>query len=710
MCTFLTSIFFVFLTFSGYASEAKANSSDASSTTLDFANGLYARKMYAPAISEYEKFIQANPASPEVASARFRAADSYYFMKDYPSAISRFKAFLKDFPKDKRTQAAEFRIATAHYALKNYPPAIRTYLKLSKNAQDTALKSASLFYLAKSFDERGKPDKSVKAFRQIVEQYPNSEYSAYAAVVIGDAYLRLKNYAEAARDYRFAADKDIPIEVVTEARFRAAEIYFSLKNYESAAEYYEKILKPSETTGDLTRSETQRISELKEKSILGLFYCDRAAQDLEKAQRRLASQKALIDKGALKSEILYVFAGLLADKKNYDKALQVLAEADKNPPGSARAYFEKAKLLQELGRDTQATRAAFLDYLKKYPSDSNAPKAALALVEMTLDAGDFEGAATQAQDFIKKYLSLQDRAYHKLGVALTGQKKYKEAFEAFGTVTSKYPESTLRAESLYGAAIAFENLERYKEALGFYQKIIMDFPDHPLYKEALVRLAYNDLTLGDFEAASALYQDILLNKPSVPINLDSVFWLLQYELDHGRYDSMREILALLPARFPEQDTRHEVEFFMGESSLGLKDAPKAIEHYSKAVESKPDGRYVPYAYLGLGIAYEMQNKPVEAENNFNKVLGFDEEPKATARARFEIANLRLRSGDLLEAAKAFMLVAIFYDDPRYTPVSLYKAGECFSKLNNVDEAQKAFDELRNRYPKSAWVKKLKVKK
>ena len=43
--------------------------------TLDFANGLYSRKMYDPALSEYRKFIRDNPGSAEIGSARFRAAD-----------------------------------------------------------------------------------------------------------------------------------------------------------------------------------------------------------------------------------------------------------------------------------------------------------------------------------------------------------------------------------------------------------------------------------------------------------------------------------------------------------------------------------------------------------------------------------------------------------------------------------------------------------
>ena len=83
------------------AAEPQTNASvqsSSSSTTLDFANGLYTRRMYTPAISEYEKFIQTNPGSPEIVAAYFRLADSHYFSKDYAVAIAKFDAFIIKFP------------------------------------------------------------------------------------------------------------------------------------------------------------------------------------------------------------------------------------------------------------------------------------------------------------------------------------------------------------------------------------------------------------------------------------------------------------------------------------------------------------------------------------------------------------------------------------------------------------------------------------
>src|SRR5258708_5662483 len=92
----------------GLAEDALKEQQDASAT-IDFANGLYSRKMYAPAVNEYQKFIRLSPDSPDAASAYFRLADSYFFLKEYPKAIEAFETFHSKFPTDVRGPIALFR-------------------------------------------------------------------------------------------------------------------------------------------------------------------------------------------------------------------------------------------------------------------------------------------------------------------------------------------------------------------------------------------------------------------------------------------------------------------------------------------------------------------------------------------------------------------------------------------------------------------------
>ena len=69
------------------------------------------------------------------------------------------------------------------------------------------------------------------------------------------------------------------------------------------------------------------------------------------------------------------------------------------------------------------------------------------------------------------------------------------------------------------------------------------------------------------------------------------------------------------------------------------------------------------------------------------------------------AEARILSGDLLDlkqddagAAKAYMTVAVLYDDPLLTPKALTRAAEAYRRSGNEAEAEKISAELHKRFP------------
>jgi len=749
-----------------------AASESQSATALDFANGLYARKMYGPAITEYEKFLKANPHSPDSASARFRYADSYYFTKDYASAIAHFELFLKDYPGDKRVSMAHFRLGTARFYQGNVGMAIRELTELSRDAEDPILKSGSLFYLAKALEEKGSVARSLEIFRKLASQEGDSEYATYAGVAIGDAHLKEEDLEAALREgYLPASKRSAPSALVHQAQFKVAEIYFSQKKYADAAPFYEKVMGASDTP------------ELKEKALLGLFYCDYYEGNLESAEHRYSMYKPLIDSSPQRSEIGFLFASLLADKMKYSEAIAKLEAVIADPQTEAslkeksqfkkisvmsemgqkelslktleeyfggasqnadKALSQKGELLGEIGKTDEAiaafqklrqdfpaspyaksalyqTAVAFLkagrfaeakksfgEYAERYPEDPDADLALLQIIQTDLDAKDFNAAFEGAEKMIKDKPNSPrlDIAYYKLGVAATGLGHFGHASFAFKKVTDDFSASKLYVESLYGTAVSLENARKLDEAIPVYERLLRDHPEHALAKEVLPRLGYLYIQNQDPGKALTHYEDMIFKKTDVPVETDGIFWVIQYLLDQGLYDRLERILDALGARFPDKNLKHEILFFKGERAMGVKDYTSAKALYAEAIQASPtEGRYVPHANLGLGTAEGALGEDAEAAKNFSEALRFDDEIKVSMRARFELANLRLKSKDYEAAAKDFMLVAILYDDEKYTPPALYKAGECFLATGKKEDAEKAFFELKTKYPASVWAKK-----
>lgn len=751
------------------AGEKQAAVSNAgSSATLDFANGLYARKMYGPAIAEYEKFLKQHPNSPEVSSARFRYADSFYYTRDYASAIAHFEIFLRNFPLDKRVPMALFRLGTARFYQGNPAQAIRTFLKL-RTSDDPVIRSGARFYIAKCLDKKGKSARSLHMLEQLVSENTQSEYATYAGIEIGDHYIKEGNFAEALKGYKIAADNPQPQDLSSQAKYKVAEIYFSQKDYVQAALYYQKVFEDF-------------ITNMKDKALLGLFYCDFQTQNLESAEKRYAAEKAVIDAGRHKSEILFLMANLLADKDRKDEAILKLDEvltdpladdllkekaqfkkagilasrgendkslleldkltaASKNKP---RAIFEKAQVLGDAGKLNEAlqsyeqvitqfpdseqakmalfqsaitcqklgqndsARRRFEQYAEKYSAEPNVDVALLQVIQIDLDTQQFQSAHREALQFIQSRQGSPklDIAYYKKAVAATGLKQVEDAAGGFQVIVQQYPNSKLYAEALYGLAVSYENTSKPMEALAVYEDFMNRFSEHALSRAVLPRIGYLYIQTEQLEKMSAFYQELIFNKTQVKIDTDGAFWLVQYLLDKKDYDTLNRVLDVLPARFTDKDLDHEMAFFKGEAAMGNKDYSQAATHYSTAITTNTNGSFVPHAYLGLGIAQAAMSQDTEAEKNFNEALKFDSEIKVAMRARFEIANLRLKAQDLENAAKSFMMVAILYDDPKYTPPSLYKAGECYRALGRLDDAVNAFTELKNKYPDSEWTAKI----
>ncbi len=766
------------------AAEPQANASPAndSSTSLDFANGLYVRKMYAPAISEYEKFIQSNPGSSEASSAHFRLADSYFFSKNYPEAIDKFQAFIKNFPNDNRVSIAWFRVATAHYYLKQTAPAVKIFQKIAKDATDPTIRGGALFYMGKSYEGKKNSEKSVEIYQKLLKEYPQNEFATYASIELGDYYLKEKKFDSAVTAYQIAADRNMPAEIARDARFKIAEVHFYNKEYTKAKDDYEKLLALHPAESEETTDAQKKINATHEKALMNLFYCDYQLHDLDTAKKRLDAEKDFIQKTGHMSEVKFLITSIVLDKKDYaaassgfdeliadpqtdkatkekaifkkaktlalsgkkEEAFQVIQDLlTQDPTNPAMVYYEKGELLKDIG-DYSGAAAAFEavpqknsgDYYKAalyelgdvyakagdpvkarqsleqavalFREDEQVPKAYFQMIQLDLDAGNFAKAVETALLLIKEHSQdpLLDIAYYKLGVALTGLQKYKQAADAFQYVIHHYPMSKVYAESLYGKAASIENQGDTKHAAFLYEKFCHDYPDSPLAAEAVSRLGFIYIQANDFERARKFYEDLIFNKPNVKVDTDGVFWLMQYLLDHSDYAKLSKILELLPNRIPGQDLSHEIAFFQGESAMGMKDYVKAIDFYAQSIKIKSNGAYVPHANLGLGIASAVMNKDADAEKYFAEALRYDSEVKVTMRARFEIANLRLKAGNIPEAAKAFMMVAILYDDEKYTPLALYKAGECFTQLNKFDDAHKAFSELKAHYPKSEWAEKI----
>lgn len=183
---------------------------------LRVADCKFKTKSYAEAITAYRQFVRFRPSHPQVPYARFRIAESHF--QQIPSewllspptherdqrpvheALRQLRRFVLDFPDDDRVPEARrligecLRILAEHelyvarfYARRDARPAVVMRLRtLLSTYQGSGLEAEALMMLGETYLEMGDRPQAREAFRQLVEQFPESDEADRARRKLGD--------------------------------------------------------------------------------------------------------------------------------------------------------------------------------------------------------------------------------------------------------------------------------------------------------------------------------------------------------------------------------------------------------------------------------------------------------------------------------------------------------------------------------------------
>ena len=105
--------------------------------------------------------------------------------------------------------------------------------------------------------------------------------------------------------------------------------------------------------------------------------------------------------------------------------------------------------------------------------------------------------------------------------------------------------------------------------------------------------------------------------------------------------------------------------------------------------------------LALGAAKIGAHKPDEAQKIAEEIMKLQPEGRVNAEARLLLGDVQIERNNFDEAGKAFMGVALLYDDPAVTPRALQKAASAYQKAGKTDEAGRAAKQLHEKYPNFA---------
>jgi TolA-binding protein len=740
---------------------------------LEYAGGLFGRKLYDLAVPEFEKYLEQYPGASGRANALFFLGESYRALNKASLARKTFQAVLDDHPESEFAGPAAYVLAETAFTEKNYGAALPLFHRAAAKSKEATVALSAKYFEARCLESLDHKDEAAGIYLQVIEAKnpnPYREDSRLAAASIllsrgkkGEAlkqYEALSNEASkpvlkaeaAVRGGLVATDLVQPEKgkidkgMVDKAtalfqkgktapdagKFRAiAEVgllrlqYLSGQYAQLLAEYKKEQQKlPDEARAEvmlLAANAERQLGHGKEAEHL---YDEIISKFPKREEAKDAQYQRLIniynsDPPALLGAVdQFLKTNPAAERADQAKLLK--AEAlykQQNHAEAAPIYSElrasqlssklRAEAAYKLGwcyvqmKDLPRLVEAFTYYVQAFP---DTPQASAAYAQRAMayqQDKNYDVALSDLNTILTKYPGAKEReaALQQKALVLGQQGNAKGMSDTFRQLLKEFPKSSVAAQAQYYVGkVAFEAKD-YKAAINALNTARQLDKEH-YYDVATVRIASSYFYLRDRNALTREVDAFMAANPNAAIPADILEWLGIEYYNEKNYTAAEKYLSAL-GRINPANARPDFWFYLGDAESRLQNFPEAENAYSKYLQTATDPAGKAKVLLALGAAKIGAHKPDDAQKIAEEIMALQPEGRVNAEARLLAGDVQVERGKFDEAGKAFMGVALLYDDPAITPRALQKAALAYQRAGKSEEADRAARQLKEKYPNYA---------
>lgn len=727
---------------------------DPATAVLEQANGFYARKMHDLAVAKFEEFLLMRPAGSDRQPALFRMGESLRALDRKPEAMAAYKRLLAESGTGDFVGPAAYRLGEIQYAAGNLDAAAESFGKAAHHVRDPKLRLASRFFEGRALDGSGRRIEALAAYRDVASQTGDNPYRERAQYDLAEADARAGLTDSAFRQFRKLAGTAQTPPVRIGAAVKAGLLAIDAKDYasarpllESAAGNRELAAWSAAAKSGLVRLEYESgnyegASKLADEVLPQLP--DEAKPDVlllaANARRQMGQQAealALYDKlasefpesGAAKEAGFHRLVSLVAQRD--ERALtqiDIFLMSSASKAERAKAELLKAELLFAQNRFSEAAplyeKSASASDTDKYRAD-----ALYKLAWCQLQEKKYDLATATLTRFLTQYprhsLVPAALAQRALAQMETGQRE--EALSDFSEIINRHRGAKEREAAMLQQALLLGNMERPAEMAAAFQRLLAEYPQTPSAAQANFWTGYAAFDAKKYrDAIPALEKARELDKDKYGERASLRLLLSHYYLE-DREAAAREAAALGPGKAPA-----EVRSWLGLSAMAAGDNARAVE-FLKPLADAPDASddlrvSLARAQLGSGDyagargtltklmprLHEPRAKAgahllmaeallglklgEEAKSQAEEALKLQPEGRINAEARMANARALVAQERFDDAARAYMAVALLYDEKDLCPQALFLAEEAYLRAQNTVDAERARAERMRRYP------------
>jgi TolA-binding protein len=738
---------------------------------LDYANGLFSRKLYDLAAPEYEKFLGQYPGAPGRSSAYFYLAECYRALNKTGAARTSFQSVLDNYADSEFAGPAAYGIAEILFGLKDYAGALVLFHKAGAKSKEPALALSARYFEARCLENVDRKDEALNLYQQVAETKNPNPYREDARMAAGTIALARGRKLDAFRNYEALANETQKPALKAEATVRAGMVAVDLQQTEKGKTdkaMAEKALSLLQKGRSLP--EAGKWKAIAEVGLVRLQYqsgqYDKVLAEYKRAEKEIPEEvraemmlivgnshrqlghtkeadeiyRQIIDKYPAKEEAkdaqyqrLINFYNtnsptLLPEIDSYvasnptperaDQAKLLKAEhyyKEQNFADAAPIYNElrashlspklRSEAAYKLGwcyvqlKDGVNIVEAFDYFVKAFPDSPQMPSALTQRALASQANKNYDAALDDLNTLLTKYPAAREReaALQQKALILGQKDDPKGMSDAFRQLLKEFPKSTVAAQANYYIGKAAFEAKDYKGALASLEAA-RQLNKEQYYNLATLRIVSSFFYLKDRAALSKEVDAFVANTPDARIPAEILEWLGLEYYNEKNYAAAAKYLSLLGKFESLGNVKPDFWFYLADAQTKQKNFAEAEAAYEKYLQVATDPAAKAKTLLALGAAKISSHKPDEAQKIAEEIMRLQPEGRVNAEARLLAGDVQLERQNFDEAGKAFMGVALLYDDPAITPRALQKAAFAYQKAGKKEEADRVAKQLREKYP------------
>lgn len=432
---------------------------------LGIADSMFNQKNYEDAYQLYDKFVAENPKAPEAPSALYRSGMSLYHQRYYSDAVKKWKQLIDSYPNAKETQMAAYQSADVLFRAQKYGESVEAYRDIIAKYPNSQQLPLAYFRIAQAAYNAKDDNTALKQIQELVAKYPKAAEANDALDLMEGIFDRSKTH-----DYKvvlrsmITANANSP--VAGEAQFRLARRAFESKDYQTAANEFQKFSVEYTNHPELPKAQF----------YLGESYFNSGNyMEAVPAFERLIGNFERSDDTAL---ALFHLASAYYSLKKYEDASKYYARLIEEYPSSEytkATQFNLALSYKALGKLDMA-QYAYQKYAQAAgPNDQTGQQAQWEIFAIQKDRKDYEGAIQTLEnirDAAKPDTDVPLEATYRIGEVYQAMNRPDEAMNAWEKLKSMRPASSpFRLQGLIKLGEVYEKANDMERAVGVYDDL-----------------------------------------------------------------------------------------------------------------------------------------------------------------------------------------------------------------------------------------------